>query len=263
MKQAATFTLFLGLALVVHVLVWQMRSPGASQAAGAKGDRAVSLIAINATLQDVVADWDSPPDVSLVMPEMDPTTLPARQSPSANPALLVRSSNRSSEPFQKMFPAGSDPLPEIEQTTPEPSSSFAPANASRPVSRAEPLPQVAEQAAGAGDAGRSGQGTTEIASAQTNGPDPEQMARWGGAIHNAIERRKRYPAATRARGVVSLAMTVSTSGRLIDVSITQSAGDAMLDQAGRTAVQRASIPAAPSGIADGSYRFSLSVTFAP
>ncbi|MEJ8563492.1 TonB family protein [Yoonia sp. GPGPB17] len=256
MNQAATFAPFLGIALVAHILAWQVLPSGGSQAAGDMGDGAVSLVAVNSALRDVIADWDRPPEVAVSAPEINAPAQPSDR-PLAIPISPNPRPNQPAIPLQT--PPGADASPDVEKTTPL----APPLTSPRPVSRPTPPPQVAEQAAGGGNAAQAGRGTSATTSAQATTTDPAQMARWQGAIRNAVERRKRYPAGTRARGGVTLRITVSTNGSLISVNIAQSSGNALLDRAGRMAVERAVLPAAPSGIADGLYDFDLLITLRP
>lgn len=87
---------------------------------------------------------------------------------------------------------------------------------------------------------------------------------WGASIRSRIERRKAYPAAARgASGTVTVRLTVTRSGQLGGVSVVSSSGHPALDQAALNAVQSAAtFPAAPKGLADASYTFTLPMKFA-
>ena len=87
------------------------------------------------------------------------------------------------------------------------------------------------------------------------------MAQWGNGIRAAIERRKSYPAGSRAQGKVLLAVAVSSNGSLAGVQVRRSSGHAALDQAALAAVQRARFKPAPRGLAAGVHQFSLPISF--
>ncbi|SNR69959.1 energy transducer TonB, partial [Puniceibacterium sediminis] len=78
-----------------------------------------------------------------------------------------------------------------------------------------------------------------------------------------VERLKRYPSrAGRASGTVVLWLKVTSSGTLAGVGISRSSGNALLDQAAISAVQKARMPAAPNGLTQGTHTFSLPIRFA-
>lgn len=85
------------------------------------------------------------------------------------------------------------------------------------------------------------------------------MAQWGGQIQSQIARsRPRVSGAGRA--VVQL--RVGRNGQLQGLGLAQSSGNAAVDQAAVSAVQRAgSFPGAPSVLTNASYSFSLPVSF--
>lgn len=59
-------------------------------------------------------------------------------------------------------------------------------------------------------------------------------------------------------------ITLAASGKLVGVSVAASSGNAALDAAAVKAVQAAGkFPAAPKGLADATYSFTLPMTFKP
>jgi protein TonB len=85
------------------------------------------------------------------------------------------------------------------------------------------------------------------------------MSQWGGAILSRIERSR--PRA-RGTGQVVVQLRLTPGGQLTGVSVAQSSGDAALDQAAVAAVQSVGrFPAAPNGLTDASYGFSLPIRF--
>ena len=93
------------------------------------------------------------------------------------------------------------------------------------------------------------------------GKASKAKARWGTAIRQSIERRKRYPRGARTRGKVRLSLKVSSAGQLVAVTLARSSGSSKLDAAALSAVRRASIPQAPKGVTKGTHRFTLTISF--
>ena len=87
------------------------------------------------------------------------------------------------------------------------------------------------------------------------------VSKWGAAIRNRVERRKRYPSGTRASGKAVVRITASPKGRLISAKLGRSSGDARLDRAALEAVRRAGVPKAPKGLTGNSYSFNLPIAF--
>jgi protein TonB len=87
------------------------------------------------------------------------------------------------------------------------------------------------------------------------------MAQWGGQVRAKIERKKRYPAGTRAAGKVILRLRLDAAGALHSVSVRRSSGDRALDQAALNAVTQARLPRAPKGLGVGLFTFDLPMSF--
>ncbi|MBF9048394.1 TonB family protein [Roseobacter sp. HKCCD9010] len=123
-------------------------------------------------------------------------------------------------------------------------------------------PRAAQpQQIAAGSGGAEAQGQAETATAATLSASERQslMARWGAQIHARIERRKPR---VSGQGVVTLQLSIGRDGRLQSVAVAASSGNAQIDQAGISAVQRAGrFPTAPDGLAEPSYRFNLPIRF--
>lgn len=261
MKPWLEFGSFLGLALGAHLLVWQGSSLGATGTDTQAGQGAVAMTGARTALQDLVAAWDAPPAVAPTAPDL--------HTPAADTAPLAPQQTQT--PLPTAAPAL--PIPQAEQTIasdtpppPPPKSETKPKTKpkEKPKAKSAPPKPAAARAKGQSgkQAGQSSKGTAS-GSANTGAADPGQMARWGGAIRSSIERRKRYPGGTRAKGAVSLAITVSSSGALAGLTLARSSGDAALDRAALAAVKAARLPKAPAGIPTGTHRFTLSVAFAP
>jgi protein TonB len=85
------------------------------------------------------------------------------------------------------------------------------------------------------------------------------MSQWGAQIMARIERARPR---VRGSGQVVLALQITRDGGLAGLSVARSSGDAALDNAALSAVQRAGrFPAAPKGLTDASYGFSLPIRF--
>ena len=158
---------------------------------------------------------------------------------------------------------------------PPPAPETAPETAPEITAKPKPRPERAktkppkaaaqgQKAKGSGDGTAAGTGGKSTSSTLTKGQTNSLRATWGGAIRAKIESRKRYPAAAgNARGKVTLRLVVARNGALGGVSVAQSSGNAALDRAAVAAVTRAGrFPAAPKGLDEASYSFSLPITFA-
>jgi protein TonB len=267
MKPIFEFGCFLALALGAHLLIWQANAMGTVESAGEAGDGALTLSGANAALQDTVAQWNSPPEVDMQAPAPPPR--PAELSMPPEIAVLAQSPRTTLTSPLPMLQAESAFTPDSPPPQPPPSPKPKPRAKEQtpPKAPAKTTPMAAvktssatERPKGKGGAqatGQNGSGQQTATSA-----NPGQMARWGGAIRTSIERRKQYPAGSHAKGSVSLAITVSSTGALTGLSIAKSSGDAVLDHAALAAVKRARLPKAPAGIAAGAHRFTLSVSFA-
>lgn len=138
-----------------------------------------------------------------------------------------------------------------------------PPRAASPTQRSAPpsAPQPARVAAGSGSGATQGAGATATQAPATLSAAQQQslMAQWGGQIMARIERARPR---VRASGQVVLALQVSRGGQLAGLSVARSSGDPVLDEAAMTAVRRAgTFPAAPAGLTEASYGFSLPIRF--
>ena len=133
--------------------------------------------------------------------------------------------------------------------------------------KAKPKAKVAgsagQKAAGSGQGRAKGTGGTSASATLSKGDAATLTAQWGSAIRARIEKRKRYPAAAKgAGGKVTLRLTVNRNGALAGVSVAKSSGHAALDDAAIKAVRSAGrFAAAPKGLADASYSFTLPISF--
>ncbi len=277
MKQVFEFSFFLAGATVLHLSVGLIAPDGQSAAEGEGGDAAITLVAASASVQDMVAAWEAPVAVTQEVaqpaahPMTEPTDAPSLAPP--EPELSPSTTPSALPPAAGDAPA----LPQIDRSVPPPPLAMAQV---RPVERPEVRPAPAAKPAApkpvqakpattqqtaAGRGTRKTAGTGAAPAARTTKPRnaKQLLATWGAQIRNSIERRKRYPAGTRARGTVTLAISVHTGGSVAGVTVRTSSGVAQIDRAAVAAVTSARIAAAPEGVAAGAHTFTLPMTFAP
>jgi len=266
MKVGVEFLGFASVSLVAHLAVFAATAPEGAESGGSGGAQdmtiAAPLGAADAHLAALVRQWDKP--VHVPQPE-DPTALPPRidSAPQLPNAPDAASSPRQAPPLPRLPDAGG--VPQI--TAEVPALFDTPQTRDTPRPRARPEPQrAAPQARAAPPAARASGQANQAQSgsgraAQQSGAsiDANALAQWGGSIRAAIQRRQVDPG-TRARGTVHLRLQVNADGRLVSVGVAQSSGNATLDQAASRAVQRASLPRAPSGIV-GTHHFNLPLSY--
>ncbi len=109
--------------------------------------------------------------------------------------------------------------------------------------------------------GQGGVGSTTMSKSQMQ----SLISKWGASIRRNILRAQRYPRAAKgATGQVKLKLKVATNGSLESVSIVQSSGNRVFDQAALTAAKSARrFTRAPKGLTSPSYSFSISLNFRP
>jgi len=190
------------------------------------------------------------PQVADIAPQAEvsvPNPAPAAESvPTAKPAPATRPKPRPK--------AKADPSPKPTAKTQDRPRKPKPAAAG----------QAAQKAAGSGDGATAGDSGTARAATLSKAKVNDLKAGWGAAIRARIERRKRYPSGARgASSTVTVRLTVSRAGALAGVSVARSSGHPALDQAAVAAVRAAAgFPAAPMGLGDASYSFTLPMAFA-
>lgn len=217
----------------------------------------------------------APPDAAPAAPELPPAltappqdAAPALMAPAAPDRIEITRPAR-----DDAAPDGTTPARPGQVTPDHPVAEALPAHrpkarpAAPPKPAAKPAAQPPARKAQKAQGGKTGQhaGDKRANTASTLSPAARQslMAKWGAAIRNGVERRKRYPRGTRAQGTAKLRLTVSRAGHLIGVSLLRSSGDAVLDKAAISAVRRARFPAAPKGLSEAQYHFNLPVELTP
>ncbi|MDF1727894.1 MAG: TonB family protein [Sulfitobacter sp.] len=214
------------------------------------------------------------------LPQMPAAPQPAggSQSPQLSPPTPMEAPRMAALP-EALRAAPTETLPQVDgESARSPILDRAPQASHRPEARPQPRPaakaqaprepqkpaaraQSAQKAAGGNGGKSAGQKPVPQQASLSKAQRNSLMAGWGAAIRNQVERRKRYPAGTRASGTTVLRISVARTGRLAGVSIVRSSGDRLLDQAAVRAVQRARYPAAPKGLTSAQYPFNLPIAF--
>ena len=211
-----------------------------------------------------------------------PPTAPA--TPGLPAPTLPQSEGQSDTAPQRQAPALAMQLPQPDAPLADTAAAaprHAPTASLRPEPRPEkpapraatPRPAPAQPSAPAPAQRAQGSGTAPPAAAPARrspapAPGPsaatlrQAQAQWGGQIRQSVARAQRYPGGTRARGIVTLQISVAPSGSLRGVSVTGSSGDAALDRAAVSAARNARLPRAPNVLTKASYSFNLPLQFA-
>lgn len=285
--RAPRLWLFLPLAVALHLLafaLWPRETAGGPNGAGDGGTDLVTLAAADGALSDLVAQWEAPPEAAPVAPTLPAPAFTAMTefAPSApDPALPAEAVPEAMPPEAPQMelpapiadappaPVAAPPAPKPPEAKPVPAKPKPP---KIPKIVQKPAPGAAAQPPGGGSAGTRAAGAGGGAAAGENGTSPagslspgerrSALAQWGGQIRARIERARRSPAGGGA-GRVMLALRVGRDGRLVSVSVSQSAGSA-LDAAALAAVRAAGrFPPAPPTLAEPSYPFTLPLRFTP
>ena len=276
MRQFAEFSVFFAIAAGSHFALFQGEQAGSAEAMGNAGAQVLTLAASSDSMSAMVQAWERPVEA------VQQVAMPQQGMIAAEPVVQIRPSVMPSlsspEPDFAATALEAPDLPSIDMADP-PRPNFAAVQSTRPqlrpapppqaVAKAKPKPTVKKKsssakrqvAAGAGNGKAAGKKKQAKAPAKRQASSPAAKARWGGSIRSAVERRKKYPANTRARGRVVLTVAVSSNGRLASVKVKRSSGNRTLDKAAVSAVQRARFKAAPKGVKSGVHYFSLPISF--
>ena len=130
----------------------------------------------------------------------------------------------------------------------------------RPVVRREPKPKPTARppakASAPAAAPRKADSVAAPKAGAKAGRSSVSPAEWQSRVFRHLERHKRYPSGSKARGTVRVRFTIDASGRITGHRITGSSGFPELDQAVSSLIARASpIPAPPAD----AYRPGLSI----
>ncbi len=282
MKAAADTLVAVCAALGLHVAAFAVVPQ--MEAFGGAGDDGVDLIALedaNDAMAALVDSWDAPPAFA-PLPQLDTPEAPD----DAQSLDVIRFSsatgveNALSHPSVLGLPPAPD-LPAMAATDvpmPPVAADPAPRPKARPEAPAKPTPApaagTAEKAApdgnvaparnAAGEGGGAVAGNRGTAKTLSKAAAADLKASWGATIRARVERRKSYPAAAEgATGKVTVRLTVRRDGALSGVTVAKSSGNAALDAAAVRAVKAAAtFPAAPDGLTDARYSFTLPMSFA-
>lgn len=267
----------LALALALHLGAFALRPQmaGSASSSGAGGVDLISIQPAGASMAELIESWERPPEVTPERAEVaaesvaePPPALPMAvlAMPEIPPPITAHDSPALPPVVQQAAPAPPAQVPPLAASIrprprPEPDRTPAidPTDNPKPSAPARP----AQMAAGSGRGTAAGEGATGASATLSQAKADDLRARWGAEIRARIERRKAYPAAAgRASGRVTVRLSVSPAGKLLDVAVASSSGNAALDAAALRAVTAAGrFPKAPSGLADPGYNFTLPISF--
>lgn len=276
MKRAAEFTVFAGLAGLIHIALFASAPETGAQSSGAGGEALVTLQPASAEIARMAEAWEQPPETTPHIETPDSEPLPQAQAPALPRIELARAPRAAvlaplakpaaAEPVQADTappPAPRRPEPEPEpQAKPDPQPQPQRETAAKANSTRNAAAQAGQRAAGAGGGAEAGQAGGARTATASPGREAKLRNVWGNKIRARIERRKRYPAGARGQAQVVLRLTIARDGRLLDSRIARSSGVAAFDQAALAAVSRAgTFPPAPNKLQDSQIRLSLPVSF--
>ncbi len=269
MRSSLEILTFLILASGIHLMMWGHEEEGSLQSAGASGEHLVSVLASNASMQQLVQQWETPPATPTV--ETQPvlntpqTPIPPAEQPTAPQPVTDVPQAVPEMPRMADAPA----LPSITDTAPPPPPPPAPEKPpEKPVEKPTPKKvakapskasqaQVARKAKGEGNKGAAGNNGVETTASQPSKKAASLMRKWGSTIRTRIARRAPRGA---GRGTAIVRVTVASSGQLMSVSLAKSSGNAKIDNLALQAVRRAApFPKAPAGIGKSSQTFSIPI----
>lgn len=198
----------------------------------------------------VVPLADAPP---MATDQSEPLSEPfAEQKPELKPAPKPAPK---AAPKRAVQPAQDKPAKKPAAKPEKPAAKKDPAAKPKPAAKAELGGQ--DSAAKAGKAGSAKQANL------SNSETKALKSGWGSKVRNRIERHKKTPKTGKGlEGTVKLRISVAASGALQGVSVIGSSGHGELDKAALQAVKAAApFPAAPKGLSDASYSFTLPIRF--
>lgn len=281
MRKLLEILVFGGVALGLHLWVFAMQAPqiGGAEGAGDEGEALLTLVSTSPSIAQMVEQWERPPEVAPTPVLMAPEAVPEAEAPRvSSPAAAPLPVPRAGAGPGLSLPAPDAPKA-VDMTPPKPQPKPQPTPKPKPAAqpKPEPKPKPAQPApkskpASAGSAGQKAAGSGKTGTAGRSGTQNQAasgakaqalIARWGASIRNRIERKKHLPGSAAGRGgTVVLRVVVGRDGRLRGVSVLRSSGVGALDQAAVRAVKRAGrFPAAPKGLSQASYTFSLPIRF--
>ncbi|SFS98745.1 protein TonB [Sulfitobacter marinus] len=272
--------LFLLIAFGLHVAAfWAKPSDGASASAGAGGSELMTLVAAPESYGDLIKAWETPPDIAeasveLTAPEpvLADLVAPDLEATAATPIAL---------PQMLQSPSVLDDVPVVQVAPPPPTPPVHPLSKIKPPQRPKPpvkkpakpapvkkqpaqatsTPSKAATAAGTGGTSNAGNRQTSAHSNLSKSEKQSLVAAWGASIRAKIDRAKRRPRGGKT-GVVTVVVSVSHNGALVNVGVSRSSGQPALDAAAVAGVKRARrFSKAPKQLAKTNYTFRLKIEF--
>ncbi|MCP4818184.1 MAG: TonB family protein [Shimia sp.] len=218
-------------------------------------------------MQAVQTPLTPPPELEPVVSEMAPPT-------PVKPVDVPKPDTQQPVVRSTQAPPPPQPLPDMALPTPEP----PPPAPEKPKADPKPKPKPKKKAVKAETAQKASPGALEQKAAGSSGGQQagsngktkavgtgqvkKHVAVWQSKIQSRIERNKRAPRGTKAKGKVRLKIRVAPSGQILAVSVARSSGHAALDQAAVQAVKRSKrFAKAHKSLSKGSYGFAFNVVF--
>lgn len=296
MRSAWEALVFFCAALAAHLLAFAItvESGEGMAPAGEGGTDPVTLAAASAELTGLVRDWDTEPTI-VTRVEPVPSTPPILTAPMfpqpGSSSRLPHSSEIPEAPSPVaaertpetpwMQPKALEPSPQgsrranqdgqsAESGRPAPRPQRLPTSQQRDPANRTGAPQPAEASAQlrqSGDPGPVPGDRTEKAPHATASPGATAslIQIWGARIKERVRQALTYPQLAERRGItgqVMVELVVEPDGRVKARRVVATSGDAMLDHAALSAVDRARVmPPAPPGLPQQSISFELPVTF--
>ena len=271
MKRAAEFTVFGGLAGLIHIALFASAPETGAQSSGAGGEALVSLQPASAEVARMAEAWQKPAETpqietpkTLPLPQVQAPALPQIDLAQAPYAALLAplAKPAAAEPVEADTAPPAPPKPRRPELKPEPQAKPQQTPPPKANSTRNAAGQAGQRAAGAGGGAEAGQS----GGAQTATADPGREAKlrnvWGNKIRARIERNKRGPSGGKRTVQVLVRLTVARDGRLLDYRIARSSGIPAYDQAALAAVTRAGkFPRAPKNLRANRIRLNLPISF--
>ncbi len=291
MRKPAEITVFFGVAVAVHVVLFALVPREGVEAGGVGGEYLISVQAADATIRELVETWERPPEVVEDQTELDApdeaaldVNLPVIKpvvAPRAEIQLAMAAPERDRPEKMETETVAPPPPPEPEKPEAEaelePEAEAKAEVVEKPRRRPENLEpieepaktadvdsarQVEQKSAGAGGSAVAGNRGNASTTTLSRGETVRLTTVWGSQIRARIERRKRRPSGRPERVSVEIFVIVQTSGQLANVGIERSSGIAEFDHAAVRAVKRAGrFDRAPKGLDKPQYRFTLRMDF--
>ncbi len=280
MRRVIEPIVFMALAGAVHLALATLRpAPEGQSAMGEGGDTVISLKAADSSIAAMVERWDTPPELAETTP---PSMAPQPEMLPHQAELRPQQLSAPTAPPRPAAPGLSVPVPDAAPkrpaaAPPKPAPMIEALASHRPRMRPDRLkppqratPQSksgaaspAQRASGAGGGVNAGSTHNAAAASLNAGQQRSLAAHWGAQLRARIERRKRYPRSVGGvSGTVKVRITVARDGSLRELALASSSGHPALDQAALRAVRSARrFPAAPKGLSQPNYSFTLQMQF--